>query len=58
MSKQKNEYNSIVEIEAHLAEIRIAAATLAEEARHLQSVINAMNDCNLQNSYTNQPDQH
>jgi len=58
MSKQKNEYNSIVEVEARLDEIRTTAATLAVEARHLQSVINAMNDCNLQNSYTNQPDQH
>jgi uncharacterized heparinase superfamily protein len=58
MNKQKNEYNSIVEVEARLDEIRTTVAALAKEARHLQSVINTMNDCNLQNSYTNQPDQH
>ena len=51
-------YNSITEAEARIAEIKIEARMLVNEAQQLQRAINEMHDCNYQNSTVNQTNQY
>mgnify|MGYP005818369703 CR=1 FL=1 len=51
-------YNSITEAEARIAEIKIEARMLVNEAQQLQRAINDMNDCNYQSSTVNQTNQY